>query len=72
MFVKEGLKESAVALKIVQEIILKHYSPQAQNMFKYLFTKSPYQHSRHIWCVIANKQNQTSQMELTEMQKLCG
>ena len=29
MFVKEGLKGSAVALKIVQEIILKHYSPQA-------------------------------------------
>lgn len=29
MFVKEGLKESAVAFKIVQEIILKHYSPQA-------------------------------------------
>ena len=29
MFVKEGLKESAVALKIVQEIMLKHYSPQA-------------------------------------------
>ena len=29
MFVKDGLKESAVALKIVQEIILKHYSPQA-------------------------------------------
>ena len=29
MFVKDGLKERAVALKIVQEIILKHYSPQA-------------------------------------------
>ena len=40
MFVKEGLKGSAVALKIVKEIILKHYSPQAQNMFEYLFTES--------------------------------